>query len=162
MNANQLWAGNDYAYADYRPKGVPFVHGGKRVRVIRVYQEKDYGSERARSMVHVLMLTDEGEPRKAYSGGDLEQKVRARDIFMRWDEYEDERTYRNEQAEKIEHERRQKEERAQNAKARLTDALEAKGIERTAISTVSDYAVTINRAVLESWLGLDVDGSNGV
>jgi hypothetical protein len=156
MNANQLWSGNDYAYSPNRGRGQSFIHGAERIRVIRTFQERDNDSRRARTMVEGLFISNAtGKPRKAYSGDDLKRNVRARDIFMRWDEYEDEERYRDEQAEKIEQERRERQQKDQDSKTRILEALEAKGIERTAVSSINDYGITISRHVIESWLGLD-------
>lgn len=155
MNANNIWSGNDYAYVPGRGRGVTFSWSAERIKAIRVYPKYDgYGRERATSMVECVALNDDGRPKKAVSGDDLIRHVRARDIIQRWEEYEDERDYRTEQREKIERERQQEEAKKEADRTKIVEALEAKGIERSAVASISEYAVSINRHTLEEWLGI--------
>jgi hypothetical protein len=155
MNANSIWSGNDYAYLAGRGRGQSFGWGAERIRAIRVYpQMNSYSSERATSMVECVALNDDGESKKAYNGDDLIRNVRARDIIQRWEDYEAEREYRKEQQEKIERERRAKEQQEQDAKNAIFEALEAKGIQRNAVESITDWRISFNRAELEKWLGM--------
>jgi hypothetical protein len=157
MNANSIWSGNDYAYLANRGRGQSFGWSAERVRAIRVYPKYGYAAERATSMVECVVCTDDGEIKKSVAGTELIRDVRARDIISRWEDYEAERNYRKEQREKIERERQEKQAKEEQEKSRILEALETKGIERSAVSTITDYGVTINRHVLESWLGLEVN-----
>lgn len=159
MNANSIWSGNDYAYLSGRGRGETFGWHAERIRVIRVYPHYGYASERATSMVECVALTHEGEEKKAHDGSDLIRNVRARDVISRWEDYESELTYRKEQREKIEREREEKSRLEQEGKNKILDALESKGIERGAVSTITPYSVTINRSTLDRWLGIDGGGN---
>jgi len=166
MNAIDIWVGYDYAHTDNISRGVTFYERANRVKAIRVYKEKNgYSRERATTMVEVIVCNeDDGTPKQrktwnseesAYVEGDYTRHVRARDIFMRWDEYEHERKRRHEQRELIAQQQAEQAVKEEAAKSRLLEALEAKGIPRLTVSTISDYSVSFNRAQLERWLGID-------
>src|SRR5690348_16902119 len=98
MNANEIWSGNDYAHTDNISRGVNFYERANRVRAMRVFKQQppSYSyKERATTMVEVLVCDAKtGEPimRRQYANGverevEYTRTVRARDIFMRWDEY---------------------------------------------------------------------------
>lgn len=160
MNANALWAGNDYAYVEGRGRGQQYSPSAKRVRVIRVFPKKNsYYAERATTMVEAEFLTDNGEPRLWTYGQNVGQpivrEIRARDIINHWNEYAEMREYRKAQAAKIEEERQEQLRKEQRDRERVIDAIELKGIERNAVLRVSYGEVCLDRDILESWLGLD-------
>lgn len=171
MNAGELWSGNDYAHTDNISRGVAYYPRATRVKVMRVFKVNNFGNTKATTMVEVLVLEDDGTPKKDRwdSTKDEERTVRARDIFMRWDEYASERKHRNEKAAQIEAEaakeraaRAEETERrraaAENRKTALIEAIENKmgeGFDRLWISSISDYTVVLNRNDLERWLGVN-------
>jgi hypothetical protein len=164
VNANALWAGNDYALVEGRGRNDPFDMHAKRVKVKRVFKQQV--SDRARTMVEVIMCDDKGEELMRY-GEQWIRTVRAREIIDHWDEYEHERnTYKKEieereraareAQEQREALRRIREEELQHARTRILDALEARGIPRRAVTigTYDSSGVTISKPALERWLGL--------
>jgi hypothetical protein len=162
MQANALWAGNDYAYS---PEGSSrsFTYSATRVRVIRVFKEKDrYYAERATSYAEVQMLNDDGTPKTASDGKELRaRKVRARDIISHWEEYADER---NERQEKM----RQRREEQQREAAKLAEeaeiimqALESVGIPRIAVS-FSPYETAFIKLRREEMLAWAIENSASV
>lgn len=156
MNLNELWSGNDYAWYEYRGKGVQYLPGAKRVKVIKTFKKRaSYENERLSGYAEVMMLTDDGEPRTYSSGEHVTREVRARDILMRWDEYEQERAHREAQAEKIAREREESE-AAENAKrSLLTDKLvERFGINPNLIYNITATGVHLSRRGLEEVLGI--------
>jgi hypothetical protein len=154
MNAAELWSGNHYAHTDNISRGKTFYENANRVRVMRVFKERSYGSERNRTMVEVHMFKDDGSPRVMISGEPMTRTVRARDIFMRWDEYVSERNHRRDKAEEIAQQAAEKEAADEVSKTKLLDALEEKGISRLWINTVDDYKITLRRRDVEEWLGV--------
>ena len=156
MNANQLWAGSDYAWSEYLRRGERYTENYvKRVRVIKVSQKVMWGNEKASTFVEVWDIDEDTEEPE---NQERTRSVRARDIFMHWDEYADERERREvERAKKIREQAA--EEAARNAKdKRLKDALVAKGLDLSSFA-IDRYTnqVKINRADLERWLGLDAE-----
>lgn len=154
MNAADLWSGNHYAHTDNISRGKTFYEGANRVRVMRVFKERDYGSERNRTMVEVHMYKDDGTPRVMVSGDPMSRTVRARDIFMRWDEYAAERNHRRDKAEEIAQQQQAAAEQEELHKTLLLDALENKGIDRLWVNNVTDHSITLRRRDVEEWLGV--------
>jgi len=158
MNANEIWSGNDYAHTDYISRGVNFYENAHRVKAMRVYKEMPrYSSERATTMVEVMMLDVEtGEPRTGSNGEPYMRNVRARDIFMRWDEYAREKKNRIEKAEQRAREARELKEAEEARKEALLVAFETKlgmrGFNRLMVRSINDYAITLDRSMVEEWL----------
>ena len=174
MNAQSIWAGEDYAYIEYKPnKG--FVKNAKRIRAKRVEKVKPMYQERATAYV----IGD----RVNVDTGEIVQpdiRVRVRDCIEFWDDYVNEREalYGEElerqriaqaQREKMQQEweeRRRLEQEQREAKARqdqerrdkLVKAfMDRTGIPEIAIAQINDTHVTLNRLSLELWLS---NGSN--
>lgn len=158
MNAGSLWAGTEYAWAEYRPRG-QFPSVAEKVKVIKVTKAKNYGNQNASTFVEVEVLTGR------LSGKFVQ--VKARDIVNFWNEYVDERDHREAVRLKEREERtariaaariaEQKEEQRIAAENQLiADALELRGIEKGAIRSLSSSSIVLDRAILLSWLGLDV------
>lgn len=157
MNASSLWAGTEYAWAEYRPRGsFPII--AQKVKVIKVTKAKIYGNQNASTNVQVEVLTGR------YSG--TTQVVKARDIVNFWNEYVDERDHRAETARKEQEERearRAKEREDGQARAKkeaeenqlIAKALEEKGFMPVGIRSMSS-TIVLDRANVMSWLGLDV------
>ena len=154
MNANDLWSGNDYAHTSNISRGVNYYEGASRVRVLRVFPENGFGAKRATMMVDVMLIRDDGVP-KEYSGQPIERTVRARDIFMRWDEYERERKDRADRKEERAAEQQRAQLKEEQRKESILAGLEAKGIDRLWISSVNDYTINLTRHYIENWLNLD-------
>lgn len=156
MNAQDIWAGHDYAYVANKGRGVLWYENAERVQVRRLSKKKDYyASERARTMVEVVFLTNDGEPRKYYSGDPMVREIRARDIFMRWEEYEEEQERRHRQAKQIAEQQARERAAAEQRKLVLLEALENKGIDRNLVTSIDDYRVCLHRNQLERWLGIN-------
>ena len=159
MNLNQLWAGNDYAWYEWRSRGETYRSNGKRVRIIRAFQERIPGNDRLSGFAEVQMLDDEGNIRLDWESNPIVKKVRARDIAMRWDEYEDERNHREAEKERIQREAEEKEAAEIAEKARFIDAvIEKYKFPREAIQTVGTTYITISRRMLER----DLNGTNEI
>lgn len=154
MNANALWAGSDYALVESRGRNDPFNMNAQRVRVKKVFKSFQNTRDRARTMVHVFLIDDDGKERKYSSGDPIIKEVRARDIVDHWDQYEEERAHYIAEREKRETEALNRHREDTNRKVAILDALEERGIGRTAV-TVSGGSVYINRVTLERWLGLN-------
>lgn len=179
MNLQELWSGNDYAWYQSRGKGETYRANAVRVKIVRAFKRQaSLENERMSGYADVLLVDEEtGEPRTNTFGEHLTTEVRARDIAMRWDEYESERDHRKAQAEKYERERQarydaarkereerearqQKERQEQEAKEQevkraITDMLVNKyGIPREYIYSLTHSGVYLSRAALEKELGL--------
>lgn len=110
MDAISIWSGFDYAHTFSISRGVEYYANANRVKVIVVYKERDAGKARDTAYAKVKFLDEEtGEPvtddRTVYDANNYSyirladvDKVRCRDIFMRWDEYEDETEVRRQEA----------------------------------------------------------------
>ena len=157
MNAQSLWAGNDYAHVAYRPNKQEFVSGAERVKIIRVTKEQPrYGAERGATTAEVFVLNDDGSHRLNYNQENMVKKVRARDVLMFWHEYEDEREHRATEAAKIEAERNELARKEREETQLLSDALVAKGIPANSIVRISSGAntITLNKTAIAEWLGV--------
>lgn len=153
MNLNQLWAGSDYVLYESRGRGETFRSNGVRIRIIRAYQENRYGGERATGMAEVWVLDREGNAKKSnlYPDG-IKRNVRARDIAMRWEEYEDMLLNYEERVAAAEKVRREKEDHDAKMRVAITDFLESKGIPRLWVTSVSDSTVYLSRLDIENAL----------
>lgn len=120
MDAKSVWPGFDYAHTQYPSRGVEYYAHASRVKAIITFDKVLPGNTKVTTFVKVIRLTDEGEPRtrkvwdeatSQYETVEYIDEVRARELFMRWDEYEDETESRNQQkaAEQLERERLQAE-----------------------------------------------------
>lgn len=117
MNAQSLWAGNDYAYVSYPSRGVTFYSGAKRVRVERVYKERAWGNDRMTTKVVVTNV----ETGRQFT-------TTARNIVDFWSDYEAERDRRAEIRRKEEEEREQRRRERQELKKRVEAVLTEHGI----------------------------------
>jgi hypothetical protein len=156
MNLNEIWAGNDYAYFEYKGRNEPYRSGAPRVKVIRVYKRAEYGKVRESGFAQVMFVDKEtGEPKTDRQGNHVTNEVRARDIAMLWDAYVEERDYRAAQAEKIAKEREEREAEETRITMQLTELMtERYGIPKEAIYNVTASGVHLSRTVLERELGL--------
>jgi hypothetical protein len=109
MNLNSLWQGSDYAYYQSKGRGETYRRGALRVRVIRTFGEVLYGNTRETGFADVLLIDEEGEPKEDDYGRHITRKVKARDIAMLWEQYEEEHADR--EVERLEREARYAEER---------------------------------------------------
>lgn len=153
MNAQDIWSGTDYAWSRHGvPKGHRYVSPGytTRLRAIRVYKEKDYYSTRMKTYVDGLIVDKDGNC-------DLEQtpvKARVRDIFMRWDEYEEETARRQRERDKAEAERKSRMLQMEMHDDRLRNRLRTIGMPQPVSIAVN--VVTFDRDLLETYLeGID-------
>lgn len=156
MNAGSLWAGTEYAWAEYRPRG-SFPMLAQKVKLIKVTKRKVYGNDNASTFATVEVLT-----------GHMKGKthtIKARDIVNFWDEYVSERDHRAEAAAKEREERearnaKQREEGQLRAKKEaeenqlIANALRDRGIENDGIVSLGNRII-LDRAVVMSWLGLE-------
>lgn len=153
MNLTQLWAGNDYVYYPMRGRNENFRSNGQRVRVIRTFKQKMYGNERDSGFAHVQYLNDDGTPKLSYADELIYGDVKARDIFSRWEEYEDERNHR---AERVAKEAAEREQRAaaENAKKEelITTLVDKHNIPRTWITSITDFGIVLHRPTVEKEL----------
>lgn len=110
MDAISIWSGFDYAHTFKVSRNVDYYAKANRVKVIMVYKERDPGNARDTAYAKVTFLDPEtGEPfegdERVWDDNTYQykylkdlDKVRCREIFMRWDEYEDETEVRNQEA----------------------------------------------------------------
>lgn len=89
MNATDLYSGQDYAYVDYISRGIPFYPNAKRGKVLRVFKKREWGKERDTTYVELLCQDEDGTFRTNHDGSDRTVEVRARDIYARWDEHQE-------------------------------------------------------------------------
>lgn len=158
MNLNEIWSGNDYAYYEWKGRNENFRHGAPRVKAIRVYKRREYGKERESGYVEVMRLEPDGTPRLDRNGNHITMEVRARDIAMRWEEYEEERDHREAQAEKIARENAEREAREQQQKQLLLEKfMEKYGIPQRLIYNVTTTGIHISRAAVEEELGIAIN-----
>lgn len=149
MNLGSIWSGNDYAVLEGRGRNDPFPMNARRVRVFRTYKRQEYGNDRATGYVECHFLDKDGEylenpPRM--------REVRARDFWSFWDEYEEERDRRVREREKIEREHQERLARENAEREHFLDVVESKGLPRSAVISISDYSVTVNRSEFSKWL----------
>lgn len=109
MNALSIWPGTDYAHTFNISRGVDYYppRMTNRVKAVFVFDKQLIGNSRKSTFVKVTFLdadTGEAKMRRVWSDEkrDYEEvehvdEVRARDIFMRWDEYEDETEHREQE-----------------------------------------------------------------
>jgi hypothetical protein len=101
----------------------------------------------------VQMLDDDGTVRTNSLGEPFVKEIRARDIAMRWDEYEDEREHREAERERLQREHEEQQAREAAEKAAFIDALvEHYSIPRDAIASVDGYTIRLNRRAIEQEL----------
>lgn len=157
MNASSLWAGTEYAWAEYRPRG-SFPMIAEKVKVIKVTKKKVYGNDNASSFVEVEVLTGR------MSG--QTHTIKARDIVNFWNEYVDERDHRTEASRRAQAEAQERLESARQVAAvrakkeaeenqLIANALRDRGIENDGIVSLGNRII-LDRAVVMSWLGLDI------
>lgn len=130
MNLNQLWSGTDYAYYDYKGRNEIYRRNAPRLKVIRTFGKRLPGNTRETGYAEVLVCDREtGEPKLNSYGEHITKKVRARDIAMMWEEYEE--LEAKEEAERIEREAKWEAERQE--RDRLWQEREAARRERERI-----------------------------
>ena len=162
MQANALWAGNDYAY-DSTGSGKSFTYSAVRVRVIRVFKERQNSwSERATTFADVQILNDDGTPKTTSDGKEFRTRtVRARDIVSNWQEYADERNERQERMRKREEQAAQEAAKIAEEAEIIMRALESVGISRDAV-TFSIYETTHFKLRREDILAWAIENSVSV
>lgn len=151
MNATDLWTGHEYAWYEYKQKGI-FPLNANKVKVIKVTKRRKPGRENATTEVEVILPEN----------GNVSRVVRARDIIDFWDEYTSERDRRK--AERDERDRKYREESDRRYKERLElsvkysegaklirEALVAKGI---STGQITNTHIQISRPELIKWLQL--------
>ena len=153
MNATDLWTGHEYAWYEYKQKGV-FPLTARKVKVIKVTKRRKPGRENATTEVEVILPEN----------GNVSRVVRARDIIDFWDEYVSERDRL--EAERDERDRKYREESDRRYKERLElsvkynegaklirEALVAKGISGGHVGATNTH-IHISRPELIKWLQL--------
>lgn len=180
MNAQSLWAGHDYAYAYEFGRGETFRMSAERIKVVAIHKVRYPGNKRESTEVEVFKLNHDGTKKQNYKNEDIVTRVKARDIFMRWDQFESEFEARKTAADEAnrifeaQREARRLEREAEDAKRRveaeerqrkadeqkelILSALERKGLPRNAIYFHST-TIEIRRAVLEAWLRIGVENA---
>src|SRR6266536_5453062 len=104
MNLNQLWSGNDYVWYEWKGRGETYRRNAPRVKIVKVYKRQLSHNERESGFAEVMLLEQDGTPRTYTDGKHITKEVRARDIAMRWDAYEEERDHREAERERQERE----------------------------------------------------------
>lgn len=157
MNLNELWSGSDYAWFEWRGRGEVYRSNGVRVKVIRAFKRKaSYENERLSGFAEVMLLDAEGNPKTNSAGEHITREVRARDLAMRWDAYEQEKQHRESQREKIAKEREEAEARENARRSLISERLvERLGISPNLIYNITDTSVQLSRKGLEGVLGID-------
>lgn len=107
MNLQSLWQGSDYSWWIHKGRGETIRMNGKRVKVVRTFSQRLPGNKKDTGYAVVILCEDDGEMKRNEDGTMKERNVKARDIAMRWEEYEDERD--RHKAEQDERERERKE-----------------------------------------------------
>lgn len=152
MDAKSVWPGFDYAHIQYPSRGVEYYAGADRVKAIAVFDRVEAGNTKKTTYVKVIRLTNDGEPRtkqewndetSQYHAVEFIDEVRARELFMRWDEYEDETETRNQQkaTEQLEKERLQAERdrvRAEEERLRRIEHERRESVLRERVSKVRE------------------------
>lgn len=145
MNANDLWAGNDYAYTAWRQKGV-FPMDCVKVHLLGVRKRREPGNERYTAIARVQYYDNEGNLRPQ------EREVRARDIIDFWEDYEAERNHRNAERDRIENERQEAIRKESERKTKIQSTFAAKtGLDILDVMVDTLY-VKVPIAVAERWL----------
>jgi hypothetical protein len=172
MNAQNIYAGDEYAYSTYRPNQT-FVMRADRLRARKVERRKEFGNSRLTAYVLGTRLDPE-------TGQDMgEVTVRARDVIDFWEDYDNERKAKLRQREETdriarearEQALREREERlAQEAREReeaerlaterreaLVNALIRKtGMPREAVQSVGQFSIQLDKRMMEVWLSVHV------
>jgi hypothetical protein len=175
MNAQSIWAGEYYAFADFKGNK-KFILNAQKGKAIKVEKRvTTWAGERKSAFALFLIEPENAQP--------YEKWVRARDVIDFWEDYERERrVYYAEQARKadearIERERRNAEYEARIAEQRrlresqeqaerdrterLVNTLIAKtGLPKELITSVGSQVVSIDRTQLEFWLSIRNGDSN--
>lgn len=160
MNLNELWSGNDYAWYPGRGKGETYRQSCYRVKIIRTYKKRLPDNERESGFAEVLYVDQDSGEVEDHTTHD----VRARDIAMRWEAYEELRAHRRAQQARMEQERREERERreairrekeaAENARReQIISRLQIrKGIPRDAINGITSDTIYLSRVRMEKEL----------
>jgi hypothetical protein len=124
----------------------------RRIRVIKVTQKVLFGNEKASTYVEVWDIDkDSGE----IVDETRTRSVRARDIFMHWDEYADE--YERKQVQKQKQMAEQAQAKAMEARAAdaTLAALVALGIPEGAITSIYTWEIRLDRRLVDQALGVN-------
>jgi hypothetical protein len=154
MQANALWAGNDYAYIHDRGN-LTFSYSAQRVRVMRVFKRRENTwSQRMKTYVDVIVLDNDGTPKLRDNGQQISKTVVARDIVSEWEEYADERGHREETARKAREESQRKAAAFAAESETIMNGLERLGIPRDAISfpAYEHDSIKLKREVILNWM----------
>lgn len=162
MNLQGIWIGFDYAYEAY--KGNKFPMHAQRGTVLRIEKQQNGTGQRATSYVWFRRVSDGQEVR-----------IRARDVWGHWQDYENERNairaenqrkqeerdrqheeWMRERRERQERERREAEERAEREarerEAWVTNFCDTTGIPKEAIQGVTAWSITLKREPVDAML----------
>jgi multidrug efflux pump subunit AcrA (membrane-fusion protein) len=169
LNAQSLWAGEEYAFVNAKPRG-SFVMNARKGRVIRVWKQKEMFKENKTAYVQLEELDKET--------GDVLRlvEIKARDVIDFWTDFENERNgilkereaeqaaklakYEQQRLEREERERvarearEAKERQDQVQRERLINGLVEKGVPRDLILSISQDYVSLSRTGLELWLSI--------
>lgn len=165
MNASELWSGQEYAWAEYRPRG-RFPMNAIKVKVSKVYKQRQAHNNNASTYADVEVLEGRREGQKI--------QVRARDIVDFWDEYSQEKEHREETlrkereiAEKLREQQRverearlareaeEAEERRQRREAQsklIAIKLQEKGIPEDCIYSIGEHSISLKTSEVRIWL----------
>jgi hypothetical protein len=172
MNVNAIWAGEEYAFWDYKGNKA-FIMNARRGKCIRTEKEQPrYGGSRAKAYA----IFEELNPDTGESSG-REVKIRARDVIDEWTAYSNEREgIRRERAEKEELDRQERERRQVEREERIRQEREIRearerqqaqqqqklvdafinrtGIPKEAIVSVGTQYISLDRTAMEFWLSI--------
>jgi len=173
VNVNAIWAGEEYAFWDYKGNKT-FIMNARRGKVIKTEKRTPtYGGTRAKAYVHFEELHPEtGEPLERPI-----QVIRARDVIDEWISYSNEREgirreraeaerisremqerIRKEREERYEQERLTREARErqeqEHTEKLVTTLVNRTGIPKEIISSVGLSLVSLDRVGLEFWLSI--------
>jgi hypothetical protein len=149
LNLTKLNSGGDFAHHVWRGNK-RYVERADRVRVVRTFQKMEGGNTSGTGYAEVLYMSEDGSD--FIHGPGVTREVRARDIFMTWDEYEAERAVRSRQKREREHEARLRLAARQQKEAAIRDGLTEKGLTPRSINI---YTVEFDRSEIERWLGIE-------
>ena len=183
MNVQGIWAGEYYAFSEY--KGRSFPMRASKGKCLRVEKVKPVYGERAKAFaIFEVIQEDTGERIvQRYDNGVpvYEKRVRARDVVDEWDSYVNERSgilRERQESERIAAEQRQRmqqemEEQRQERLARMQTIENQErekrerfievftrrtGLPTEALISVTPTSVTLDRTMLDFWLSAPANG----
>lgn len=163
MNANQIYAGEEYAWYQNKPKGYT-PSGAVKVKVLSVSKRRNSWQKNASTEVEIEVLELGTSPYSYHKVGQT-RTVPARDILDFWDDYEDEMEMKREeerlrkirQAEEAkarEEERRRRQTRILVLQEKVGSKLVERGLPYGSVSLLGDKTVSMPLDNLLVWLGI--------